>query len=337
MTKDNNLNTDSQEQSEVLAVEDAVDVNSPISLEKAQAVLEADEGGIEASITKQKIEKDKEIAPDLKELKKEQAKKKQEITETKEEIAEEATTEGEPSKFAGKSEVERLKIYKDTEVYNTKLSQKNKELEAKVKELEVVNAKIEEYERNAVISEQRAINTNLLPPDPNSDIYYNDPIAYSNACRAYDEAKENAKFAPIYGQLYSYQKKDVINDLKDRTKDQFVTYAEVEAEVEARLKQNPALFDQHKLKAREVMYNEIKAEMLPNKIEEIKKKAVEEALKQVREEDSDMSNAQVMSSDLTTQRKESKPVDFAEQLENGVDPEKIQKAIKKKYNIKNEF
>jgi hypothetical protein len=336
MAKDNNLNTGSQEQPEVLAVEDAVDVNSPISLEQAQAAMEAEEGNIEESIVKDKIVKDKEIAPDLKKLKEEQEQKKQEIKETKEEIAEEKeeTTE-EPSKFVGKSETERLKIYKDTESYNTKLSQRNKELEAKVKELEVINSKVEEIERNAVISQQKAVN---LPTYPDDQLYYDDPIKYNKAVKAYNDAVLAASLAPIYGQNYSYEKKKVIDELKERTSKEFVTYTEVEAEVEARLKQNPALFDLHKLKAREVMYNEIKAEMLPNKIEEIKKKAVEEALKNANEEDSDLANAQVMSSDITTQRRENKqPVDYEEQLNNGVDPKKVQEALKKKYKIKNDF
>jgi len=336
MAKDNNLNTGSQEQPEVLAVEDAVDVNSPISLEQAQAAMEAEEGNIEESIVKEKIVKDKEIVPDLKKLKEEQEQKKQEIKETKEEITEEKEeTIDEPSKFVGKSETERLKIYKDTESYNTKLSQRNKELEAKVKELEVINSKIEEYERNAVISQQKAVN---LPTYPDDQLYYDDPIKYNKAVKAYNDAVLAASLAPIYGQNYSYEKKKVIDELKERTSKEFVTYAEVEAEVEARLKQNPALFDLHKLKAREVMYNEIKAEMLPTKIEEIKKKAVEEALKNANEEDSDLANAQVMSSDITTQRRENKqPVDYEEQLNNGVDPKKVQEALKKKYKIKNDF
>jgi len=336
MAKDNNLKPDPSGQSETEAVEDAVDVNSPISLEQAQAAMEAEEGNIEESIVKEKIVKDKEIAPDLKKLKEEQEQKKQEIKETKEEITEEKEeTIDEPSKFVGKSETERLKIYKDTESYNTKLSQRNKELEAKVKELEVINSKIEEYERNAVISQQKAVN---LPTYPDDQLYYDDPIKYNKAVKAYNDAVLAASLAPIYGQNYSYEKKKVIDELKERTSKEFVTYAEVEAEVEARLKQNPALFDLHKLKAREVMYNEIKAEMLPNKIEEIKKKAVEEALKNANEEDSDLANAQVMSSDITTQRRENKqPVDYEEQLNNGVDPKKIQEALKKKYKIKNDF
>ena len=336
MIKDNNLKSDPSGQSDTEAVEDAVDVNSPISLEQAQAAMEAEEGNIEESIVKEKIVKDKEIAPDLKKLKEEQEQKKQEIKETTEEITEEKEeTIDEPSKFVGKSETERLKIYKDTEAYNTKLSQRNKELEAKVKELEVINSKVEEIERNAVISQQKAVN---LPTYPDDQLYYDDPIKYNKAVKAYNDAVLAASLAPIYGQNYSYEKKKVIDELKERTSKEFVTYAEVEAEVEARLKQNPALFDLHKLKAREVMYNEIKAEMLPTKIEEIKKKAVEEALKNANEEDSDLANAQVMSSDITTQRRENKqPVDYEEQLNNGVDPKKVQEALKKKYKIKNDF
>jgi len=57
----------------------------------------------------------------------------------------------------------------------------------------------------------------------------------------------------------------------------------------------------------------------------------------LKEEEEDLSNAQIMSSDITTLKRASKPVDFAEQLNSGVDPKKIQEEIKKKYNIRNEF
>ncbi|MDD5006566.1 MAG: hypothetical protein PHS33_08735, partial [Candidatus Omnitrophica bacterium] len=330
---DKNLKTDPSGQSDTEAVnQDPIDVNAPITLEQAQQAMEAEEGNIEASITKEKIEKDKALAPDLQELKKEQLKKKQEIKEAKEEITEEieAETPEEPSKFAGKSETERLKIYKDMEAGYTKLSQKAKELEQKIKDLEVVNAKIEEYEKNAIISEQKTIQSKL-PEYPPDELYYEDPIKYNKQIKAYNDAVLNAAISPIYGQTYSYEKNKVINNLKERTKGKIIPYSEVETEVETRLKQNPALFDQHKLKAREVMYNEIVAERLPEKIEEIEKKAVEKARKESQEEEQDLSNSQVMSSDITTQRRESKPVDFEEQLNSGVDPQKIKEAIKKKY------
>ncbi|HUW46134.1 MAG TPA: hypothetical protein VMW50_10125, partial [Dehalococcoidia bacterium] len=114
-------------------------------------------------------------------------------------------------------------------------------------------------------------------------------------------------------------------------------YSEIEAEVEAHLKKNPELFDIHKLEAREVVYGEMVAERLPEKEEDIKKKAVEEARKELKEEGEDLSQAQIMSSDITTLKRASKPVDFAEQLDSGVDPKKIQEGIKKKYNINYEF
>jgi len=339
----NNPKTASQEQAEnTAATQEPIDVNSPISLERAQAVLEADEGNIEESIIKNKIEKDKEIAPDLKKLKEEQAQKKQKIVEKKEEIieAEDETPEaieGEPSKFAGKSEEERLKIYKDMESGYTKLSQKYKELETEKKQLEAVNAKIEEYEKNAVISGQKA--TSKLPEYPADELYYDDPLKYNKMVKAYNDAVLSATINPIYAKVYNQDKKEIISGLKEKTKNEFVTYSEVEKEVETRLKADPALFDLHKLGAREFMYNQIKAEMLPVKIEEIKKKAVEEAEKEkeLKEESEDMKNIQVMSSDITTKRRESKPIDFAEQLDKGIDPAKVKEAIKKKYNIRSDF
>jgi hypothetical protein len=295
--------------------------------------METEEGNIEEAIKKERVKVDKEIAPDLKELKKEQVKLKTEIKEKKEEIKVEAIVE--PSKFAGKTEEEKLKIYKDMESGYTKLSQRAKELEDKVKELEFVNQKIEEIEKNAVISKNIP---SKLPDFPPIQLSYDDPDKYHQLEKEYFDTRLKAATDPLYGQTYSYEKKKVIDELKERTKNNAIPYSEIENEVESRLKKNPELFDQHKLKAREVVYSEIVAEKLPEKIEDIKKKAVEESKKKELEEESEeMSNTQIMSSDITTQKRESKPIDFAEQLDNGVDPQKIKEAIKKKYNIRNEF
>jgi len=337
---DNNPKTASQEQADNTAVTpEPVDKNAPFSLEEAQAVLEAEEGNIEAEIEKFKGSKDTEIAPDLKELKEKQVKAKQEIKQEQEIVEkgiETLITDTAPSKFAGKSEEERLKIYLDMEKGYTTMSQKQKELEQKVKELEVINAKIDEYEKSAVVKDQQTIKSNLplYPPD---ELYYDDPIKYNKQVKAYNDAVLKAAIDPLYGQNYGYEKKKVIDALKEKTKDRVIPYSEIEAEVEAYLKKNPELFDIHKLKAREVVYGEMVAERLPDKVEDIKKKAVEEARKELKEEEEDLSNTQIMSSDITTLKRASKPVDFAEQLDSGIDPKKIQEEIKKKYKINYDF
>ena len=127
---DNNPKTASQEQADnKTIVPEPVDKNAPFSLEEAQQVLEAEEGNIEAEIEKLKGSKDTDIAPDLKELKEKQVKTKQEIKQKKEEIVEgveTVPTDVTPSKFAGKSEEERLKIYLDMEKVYTTMSQKQK-------------------------------------------------------------------------------------------------------------------------------------------------------------------------------------------------------------------
>jgi len=50
-----------------------------------------------------------------------------------------------------------------------------------------------------------------------------------------------------------------------------------------------------------------------------------------------LSQAQIMSSDITTLKRASKPVDFAEQLDSGVDPRKVIEGLKKKHNINYDF
>ena len=337
---DNNPKTASQEQADNTAVTpEPVDKNAPISLEKAQQVLEAEEGNIEAEIEKLKGSKDTEIAPDLVELKKKQVKAKQEIKQKKEEIVEGTETiptDVTPSKFAGKSDEERLKIYLDMEKGYTTMSQKQKELEQKVKELEVINAKIDEYEKSAVVKGQQNIKSNL-PNYPPDELYYDDPIKYNKQVKAYNDAVLKAAIDPLYGQNYGYEKTKVIDALKEKTKDRVIPYSEIEAEVEAHLKKNPELFDIHKLEAREVVYGEMVAERLPEKEEDIKKKAVEEARKELKEEGEDLSQAQIMSSDITTLKRASKPVDFAEQLETEDNPKKVIEGIKKKYKINYDF
>lgn len=319
-------------------VTEPVDRNAPMTLEEAQATLEAEEGEIEANIEKHKTTIDRsEIAPDLKELKKQQVKAKQEIKQTKEEIVEgEEPTEAIPDKFKNKTTEEVIRLSRETEAYSTKLSQKNKELEKQIKELETVNAKIEEYERSAVVKEQQAIKSNL-PAYPPDDLYYDDPIKYNKQVKAYNDAVLKAALDPLYGQNYGYEKAKVITALKEKTKNRVIPYSEIEAEVEAHLKNNPGLFDIHKLKAREVVYSEIVAERLPEKESEFKKKTIEETKKELQEEGEDLSQTQVMSSDITTQKRVSKPVNFEEQLAAGEDPDKVIQGLKKKYGIQNEL
>jgi len=338
MGKDsNNPSVDPEGQSDALAATlEPVDKNAPMTLEEAQATLEAEEGEIEANIEKHKTKIDQqEIAPDLKALKAEQVKAKQEIKQKKEEIVEvkeTAPTNVTPSKFAGKSEEERLKIYLDMEKGYTTLSQKQKELEQQVKELEVINAKIDEYEKSAVVKDQQDIKSNLplYPPD---ELYYDDPIKYNKQVKAYNDAVLKAALDPLYGQNYGYEKKKVIDALKEKTKDRVIPYSEIEAEVEAHLKKNPELFDIHKLKAREVVYGEMVAERLPKKEDEFKKKTIEEARKELQEEGEDLSQAQVMSSDITTLKRAGKAVSFEEILATEDGPKKVIDAYKKKFKI----
>lgn len=338
-TDSNNPKTAPEGQADnTAATLEPVDRNAPMTLEEAQATLEAEEGEIEANIEKHKTTIDRsEIAPDLKELKKQQVKAKQEIKQTKEEIVEgEEPTETIPDKFKNKTTEEVIRLSRETEAYSTKLSQKNKELEKQIKELETVNAKIEEYERSAVVKEQQAIKSNL-PAYPPDDLYYDDPIKYNKQVKAYNDAVLKAALDPLYGQNYGYEKAKVITALKEKTKDRVIPYSEIEAEVEAHLKNNPGLFDIHKLKAREVVYSEIVAERLPEKESEFKKKTIEETKKELQEEGEDLSQAQIMSSDITTQKRVSKPVNFEEQLAAGEDPDKVIQGLKKKYGIQNEL
>ena len=334
----NNPKTASQEQADnTAAVPEPVDKNAPFSLEEAQATLDAEEGEIEANIEKQRILQDKEIAPDLKALKAEQVKAKQEIKQKKEEIieAEEGETpviEAIPDKFKNKTPEELIKMSRETEAYSTKLSQKNKELEQKLKEAEVINAKIDEYEKSAVVKDQQAIKANL-PDYPPDELYYDDPIKYNKQVKAYNDAVLKAAIDPLYGQNYGYEKKKVIDALKEKTKDRVIPYSEIEAEVESHLKKNPELFDIHKLKAREVVYSEIVAERLPQKEDEFKKKTIEETKKELEEENADMSNAQVMSSDITTLKRAGKVVSLEEILATEDGPEKAIKAYEKKFKV----
>lgn len=337
-TDNNPKNVPPEGQTDNKAVtEKPIDVNAPMSIEEAQAVLEAEEGEIEAEIEKQKFKKDTDIAPDLKELKKEQDKKKQEIKQKKAEVKEaEKEVEKEkaviPSKFEGKTEEEKMKIYLDMESSHTKISQKNRELEQKVTELDAVNKKIEEYERDAVVKQQKAISVKL-PEYPPDELYYDDPVKYNRQVKEYNDARMNAMVSPLYGQNWSYQKQSVINKLKETTEKDIVPYKDVEVEVEARLRKNPVLGDKYGLNAREVVYAQIRNEMLPQKIEDMKTAAKEEVKRELQEENEEMSSSQVMSSDITTKARESKPVDYTEQLEAGVDPEKVIQGLKKKYNI----
>jgi len=343
--KDKNFTADPSGQSEPEAVNQSVDANSPISLAEAEMIMEADEGNIEEQIEREIAKGDKEIAPDLVELKREQAKKQKEAEEATEEAVKgkeeleqkEKEAEGEeiPSKFANKTEAERLKIYKDMEKGYTELSTKAKSLEAKIKELETVNEKIAELENKAIASQQ--FNQQKLPEYPPDELYYNDPIDYNKKVKAYNEAYVQQMMNPLLGQAFDSYKQKSINEIKEKTQKNLIPYTEVAKEVEDRLQKNPAYFNLYKTKAREFAYNEICSEKLPEKEAEIRAKVREETRTELEEEKANLSNSQIMSSDITTQRRESKPIDFTEQLAETDDPDRVIKGIAAKYKIKHQF
>ena len=335
---DNNPKTDPSNEGQLdnKAVK-KVDEESPISLKEAEAVLEAEEGEIEEAIEKSKTEKSESetrIAPDLLKLKKEQTEKKKEVKEKKKEVKEAVKVEKEviaPSKFEGKSEEDRQKIYLEMEKSFTKKSQRVAELEAKVSELEIVDKKIEELKKDSVIRQQKT--QVKLPEYPADDLYYDDPVKYNRKVKEYNDAQLNARLAPLYGSNWTSQEDKIISTLKDNTKDDVVPFTEIEKEVKSRVNRNPAIVNQLGLGASQYFYNQIRNEQLPQKMEDLKTNAKEEAKRELEEESKEMTEEQMMSSDINTQKRESQEVDFAKQLDDGDDPEKIIQAIKKKHRI----
>ena len=73
--------------------------------------------------------------------------------------------------------------------------------------------------------------------------------------------------------------------------------------------------------------------MLPQKIEDIRANAKEEAKRELEEENKEISEGDIMSSDIVTQKRESQEVDFARELDSGTDPNKVIESIKKKHGI----
>ena len=335
---DKNLeaNSSNEEQLDKKTVK-KVDKESPISLKEAEAVLEAEEGEIEEAIEKSKTEKSEsetEIAPDLLKLKKEQTERKKEVKEKEKEVKKAVKVEKEiiaPSKFENKTPEERLEIYKEMESSYTKKSQRVAELETKVTELDSVSKKIEELEKESVIRQQKT--QVKLPEYPADELYYDDPVKYNRKVKEYNDAQLNARLAPLYGSNWTSQKDKVISTLKETTKDDVVPFTEVEKEVKSRVNRNPAIVNQLGLGASQYFYNQIRNEQLPQKMEEFKTNAKEEAKRELEEESKEMTEEQMMSSDITTQKRESQEVDFAKQLNDGDDPEKIIQAIKKKHKI----
>ncbi len=312
---------------------DPIDKNAPISLAEAKAMENAEEGQIEEAIEKErteKTEKEVEVAPDLKELKKEQQEKK-EVKQKKVEVKKEVK-KVEPSKLDGKTPEERLEIYKEMEKSHTQKSQKIKELEAKVSELSIVDQKIEDLKKESVVRQQKEIKVKL-PDYPKDELYYEDPLKYNRQVKEYRDAQLNARLAPLYGNNWTTQEDKVIKTLKDNTKKDLVTFEEVEKEVKSRIRRNPAVVNQLGLGANQFYYSQIRNEMLPQKIEDLKTNAKEEAKRELKEESKEISEEDIMSSDITTQNRESREVDFAKKLDSGADPEKVIKAIKEKHGI----
>ena len=317
---------------------DKIDKDAPFSLEESKAMMNVEEGEIEEAIDKQrteKTEKEVRVAPDLKELKKEQQEKKKEVKQQKAEVKKEVKKVekiAEPSKFDGKTPEERLEIYKGMEKSFTKVSQEKKELEAKVSELSIVDQKIEDLKKESVVRQQKEVKVKL-PEYPKDDLYYEDPVKYNRQVKEYNDAQLNARLAPLYGNNWTTQEDKVIKTLKESTGKDLVPFEEVEKEVQSRVRRNPAIVNQLGLGVNEYFYNQVRNEMLPQKIEDMKTNAKEEAKRELEEENKETSEEDIMSSDIVTQKGESQEVDFAERLDSGVDPQKVIDAVKKKHGI----
>lgn len=315
-----------------------VDINAPFSLTEAKATVDAEEGHIEEEIEKSKTEKSEKetrIAPDLLKLKKEQTEKKKEVKEKEKEVKEAVKVEKEtvtPSKFEGKTPEERQKIYLEMEKSFTKVSQEKKELEAKVVDLAAVDKKIEDLKKESVVRQEKAVKVKL-PEYPKDDLYYDDPVKYNRQVKEYNDAQLKASLAPFYARDWASQEDKIINDLKENTKDDVIPYTEVEKEIKTRIRRNPVVINQIGLGANKYFYDQIVKEQLPQKIDDIKTNAKEEAKVELSEEKKEQSESDVMTSDITTEKRESAQVDFAKQLDGGADPEKVIQAIKKKHGI----
>jgi hypothetical protein len=236
-----------------------------------------------------------------------------------------------PSKFDNKTPEERQEIYLEMEKSFTKKSQKITELEAKVADLATVDQKIEDLKKESVIRKEKAVQVKL-PDKPKMSLFYDDPEKYFEAREKYQDAKRSAALAPLYGSNWVSQEDKIIGKIKNDTKDDIVPYSEVENEVKSRVRRNPVIVNQYGLGVNEYFYNQIRNEMLPQKIIELKADAKEEAKRELAEENKETSEEQIMSSDITTERKESKTVELKDVLDKE-GPEKAIIAYKKKYQI----
>ena len=310
------------------------DINEPLTLEEAKATLEANEGETEAEIKKLRFKKDnpEKIPQDLKDLKKEQEEKKKEVIEKQKEVKE-ATTEAPteiPDKFKNKTPEEIVKLSRETESYNTKLSQKNKELEAQLADLAIVNQKIADMEKESVIKQQKAVNVKL-PPKPAMELFYEDPEKYFVEQDKYMDAVINSRLMPLYGDNWDTKKENIIKQLDKNTKDAVIPYATIEKEVQARVRQNPALVNKYGLNATAVAYEQVVKERLPQRILEIKAEAKEEAKQELLKEQKENNSSQIMTSDITTYRRGSKPAELGDMLDKGASYEDVITAYKRKY------
>lgn len=214
----------------------------------------------------------------------------------------------------------------------TQKSQKVAELEAKVSELSIVDQKIEDLKKESVVRQQKEVKVKL-PEYPKDEMYYEDPVKYNRQVKDYNDAQLNARLAPLYGSNWTTQEDKVIKTLKDSTSKDLVPFEEVEKEVQSRARRNPAIVNQLGLGANQYFYTQVRNEMLPQKIEDIRANAKEEAKRELEEENKEISEGDIMSSDIVTQKRESQEVDFARELDSGTDPNKVIESIKKKHGI----
>ena len=269
MVKDNTLKkTDPKgEHSEKEKVEKKIDIRKELTEEEAQRLVDIENGVVT------------EPKPDGKgEVKKEEGK-----LEVK---------EGEiPDRYKGKKPEELIKLLDEKEKYIQGRSDEIGDLRQKMKETEVLKAKVDEIEASAIKQSQQPSNVPKPPVEPviSDNDFYDDPSAaykkildYSKKLLEYTQQYTNAIVSPFYQGDMERKRDKLYKDLEDKYKDYPVKVDR--DKIQSFLDKNPGYFNKYKTNAYEKAYHDISTkDFSENKTkndeatrEQIKKEVLEE-------------------------------------------------------------
>lgn len=257
-------------------VEKPVEIRKERSMEEYQRMVDEENGKVTEVKTEEKVD---EVKPEPK-------------SEIKPEVKEGEKVETVlPDRYKGKTPEELVKILDEKEKYIQERSGTIGDLREKIKDTEILKAKVDEIEASAIKQTQQPGNVPKPPEEPviTDDEFYNDPskaykkiLGYNKKLLEYTQQYTNAVVSPFYQTNMERKRDKLYQGLEEKYKNYPVIFDK--KKIQGFLDKNPDYFTKYGVNAYEKAYHDVSVkDFADNKTkndeairEQIKKEVLEE-------------------------------------------------------------